>query len=126
MSDEQVASMLDHMITTGILHSDQGLLWLGRAGEEEYGRRHFMELFTSFISEPLVAVRHGERLIGSVHSTTFARWPGAEVVLVLGGRGWQVTHVEWKDRLACAPDANVGCACRAEGARRAGAVRDGS
>ncbi|MBA2558138.1 MAG: ATP-dependent helicase, partial [Chloroflexi bacterium] len=100
MADEHVTWMFDHMIETGILHDDQGLLWLGRAGEEEYGRRHFMELFTSFISEPLVSVRHGERLIGSVHSTTFARWPGTEVVLVLGGRSWRVTHVEWRDRLA--------------------------
>ena len=32
------------MLGTGILRDDQGVLWLGRAGEEEYGRRHFMEL----------------------------------------------------------------------------------
>jgi ATP-dependent Lhr-like helicase len=31
---------------------------------------------------------------------TFARWPSAEVVLVLGGRSWRVTHLEWESRVA--------------------------
>ena len=100
MADEHVSGVLDHMIASGILFDDQGLLWLGREGEEEYGRRHFMDLFTAFVSEPLVAVRHGETHIGNVHPTTFARWPGGEVVLVLGGRSWRVTHVDWRERLA--------------------------
>jgi len=100
MADEHVAQMLSYMIETAILRDDQGVLWLGRAGEDEYGWRHFMELFTAFISEPLVGVRHGDHHIGNVHSTTFARWPDAEVVLVLGGRSWRVTHVEWGRHLA--------------------------
>jgi ATP-dependent Lhr-like helicase len=35
-----------------------------------------------------------------VHHTTFARWPDVDVVLVLGGHSWRVTHVDWKQRLA--------------------------
>lgn len=90
-----VASMLSHMIQTGILRDDQGVLWVGRAGEEEYGWRHFMELFTAFICEPLVLVRHGDHHLGNVHSTTFAKWPDGDAVLEFGGRSWRVTHVEW-------------------------------
>ena len=100
MDEEDLASMVTHMLTTGILHEDQGILWLGETGEAEYGYRHFMELFTAFISEPLVTVRHGDRYIGSVHHTTFARWPDADVVLVLGGQSWRVTHLDWKQRVA--------------------------
>lgn len=58
-----------------------------------------MELFTAFISEPLITVRHGDRYIGNVHHTTFARWPDADVVLVLGGHSWRVTHLDWKQRV---------------------------
>jgi ATP-dependent Lhr-like helicase len=100
MADEHVAAMFTHMFQAGILRDDQGVLWLGREGEEEYGRRHFMELFSAFISDPLIAVRHGERHIGNVHPTTFARWPDAEVVIVLGGRSWRITHVDWDTRAA--------------------------
>jgi ATP-dependent Lhr-like helicase len=100
MAAADISAMIDYMVATGILRDDEGLLWLGQKGEEEYGRRYFMELFTAFTSEPLIAVRHGERHIGNVHPTTFARWPDADVVLVLGGRSWRVTHVEWKQRAA--------------------------
>lgn len=100
MDPDHVATVLAHMVATGILHDDHGVLWIGRRGEEEYGRRHFMELFTAFLSDPLVGVRHGEHHIGTVHYQTFARWPDSPVVLVLGGRSWRVTHVEWKERLA--------------------------
>ncbi|MGE3841407.1 MAG: DEAD/DEAH box helicase [Vicinamibacterales bacterium] len=100
MAEEDVEALLAHMFGTGILRDDNGLVWLGRAGEEEYGRRHFMEIFSAFITEPLIAVRHGDRHIGTVHPTTFGRWPEAEVVIVLGGRSWRVTHVEWDSREA--------------------------
>ena len=100
MDEQDLSSMVTHMLTTGILHEDQGILWLGEAGEAQYGYRHFMELFTAFISEPLVAVRHGDRHVGNVHHTTFARWPDGDVVLVLGGHSWRVTHVDWKQRTA--------------------------
>lgn len=100
MEPEDVEAMVRHMLATGILRDEQGILWLGEAGEAEYGWRHFMELFTAFISEPLVAVRHGERFVGNVHHTTFARWPDNDVVLVLGGHSWRVNHVDWKQRVA--------------------------
>jgi ATP-dependent Lhr-like helicase len=100
MADEHVAQMLSYMFEIGILRDDGGLVWMGRTGEDEYGRRHFMEIFSAFISEPLVAVRHGDRHVGNVHSTTFARWPDTEVVVVLGGRSWYVNHVDWEQRVA--------------------------
>jgi ATP-dependent helicase Lhr and Lhr-like helicase len=109
MDERDLALMVAHMLTTGILREEQGILWLGETGEAEYGYRHFMELFTAFISEPLVAVRHGDRHVGNVHQTTFARWPDADVVLVLAGHSWRVTNVDWKQRIAqVAPSGDEG------------------
>jgi ATP-dependent Lhr-like helicase len=109
MEPADVTAMVEHMLATGILRDEEGILWLGETGEAEYGWRHFMELFTAFISEPLVAVRHGERFVGNVHHTTFARWPDNDVVLVLGGHSWRVTHVDWKQRVAqVAPSGDEG------------------
>lgn len=100
MDEALVDSVIQHMLDTGVIFDDGGVLGIGRRGEEEYGRRHFMEIFSAFVSEPLFAVRFGDRHIGSVHVTTFARWPDGEVILVLGGRSWRVTHVDWSHRLA--------------------------
>lgn len=100
MAQSDVDALLDYMCDVGILRDEEGVLWLGRAGEAEYGRRHFMELFSAFVSEPLMAVKHGDRHLGNVHPTTFGRWPDAEVVVVLGGRSWRVVHVEWDKREA--------------------------
>jgi ATP-dependent helicase Lhr and Lhr-like helicase len=38
MEPDHVATVLAHMVATGILHDDHGVLWIGRRGEEEYGR----------------------------------------------------------------------------------------
>jgi ATP-dependent helicase Lhr and Lhr-like helicase len=100
MDPQIVESIVEHMVHTGVLFDDGGVLWMGPEGEREYGRRHFMEIFSAFVSEPLFAVRFGDTHIGSVHVTTFARWPDGEVILVLGGRSWRVTHVDWNQRLA--------------------------
>jgi ATP-dependent Lhr-like helicase len=94
------ARIVSHMLESGILAEDSGLLWLGGRGEATFGRRHFMELFTSFISEPMVAVRHGRTHLGQVDASTFALRHEEVPVILLGGRSWAVTHIDWDDRIA--------------------------
>lgn len=119
MDDALVESVIDHMLLTGVLFADGEILGIGRHGEEEFGRRHFMELFSAFVSEPLFAVRFGDQHIGSVHQTSFARWPDGEVVLVLGGRSWHVAYVDWTRRLAYVEPSDVEGRSRWAGAAQA-------
>lgn len=100
MSDDDRAKIVAFMLESGILAEDGGLLWMGGRGESEFGRRHFMELFTSFISEPLVAVRHGKQHLGQVDASTFSLRHEEVPILLLGGRSWSVTHIDWDDRIA--------------------------
>jgi len=96
----EVERMVDGMLTQGLLWDEQGILGIGKAGEAEYGRRHFMELLSVFLSPPLFAVTHGREEIGFVDETTFhAKTPGPRVLL-LGGRSWLVTHVDWSRKVA--------------------------
>lgn len=95
-----VDGIIEYMLSVGLLFDDGGVLWMGPEGEREYGRRHFMEIFSAFVAEPLFSVRFGDVPLGSVHVTSFMRWPDAEVVVVLGGRSWRVTYVDWRQRLA--------------------------
>src|SRR5438093_283492 len=42
MPTERIAHMVTWMLQKGVLWDDQGILWLGRKGEETYGRRNFL------------------------------------------------------------------------------------
>jgi ATP-dependent Lhr-like helicase len=45
-------------------------------------------------------VRHGNIDLGHVHESTFFIKRGGPAVLLLGGRAWQVTHLDWDRRVA--------------------------
>lgn len=100
MPEERVGEVLGWMLSEGILSEDEGVLWLGRKGEEEFGRRNFLELFSVFTSAPLFTVRHGRQELGSVDQTTFLGKRDGPRVLLLGGRAWRVTHLDWGRRVA--------------------------
>ncbi len=100
MTETQMRESIEYMIESGILHSDQGMLGIGEAGERHYGRKNFMELLSVFTSPPLVRVYHGKQEIGEVHQTTFAIKDDAPPVLTLGGRTWRLKHLDWSSRRA--------------------------
>ncbi len=100
MPREELESLIDFMISSQILSSDNGLLWLGEKGEKDYGRRHFMELLSCFTSPPLFRVLHGQREIGLVDQISFVVRQESTPVILLAGRNWQVTHLDWEARTA--------------------------
>jgi ATP-dependent Lhr-like helicase len=97
MAGRIVAGMLER----GLLWDEAGVLWLGREGQDTYGRRHFLELVSVFTTPPLFAVLHGRHELGSVDESTFlARRDAGSPVLLLAGRAWRVNHLDWKRRRA--------------------------
>lgn len=97
---DQLNQLIQYMIDIEILHSDQGLLSVGRLGEQQFGKKNFMEIFSVFISAPLVRVFHGKQEIGEVHQATFVVKENYPCVLSLGGRAWQVKYIDWGRRKA--------------------------
>lgn len=97
---DDLNALVQHMVTTGILHSDQGILSIGESGERQFGRKNFMELFSVFVSPPSVKVFHGRQEIGEVHQSTFIMKEEGPCVLTLGGRAWQTTYIDWPRRKA--------------------------
>lgn len=97
---EQIERIVDGMLASDILWDEDGILGMGREGEDTFGRQHFLELFSVFMSPPLFAIRHGRAELGFVDEMTFlSRQEGARVLL-LGGRAWQVTHIDWQRKVA--------------------------
>jgi ATP-dependent Lhr-like helicase len=100
MPQETIEEMVSHLIATGVLWSDNEILSFAPHGEAEYGRRHFMDLLSVFTSPPLFRVLFGQKELGSVHESTFYKPEKGPTVLVLAGRAWQTTHLDWNRRLA--------------------------
>ncbi len=92
--------LIEYMVNQGILHSDQGVLSIGESGERQFGRRNFMELYSVFLSPPLVKIFHGKLEIGEVHQSTFLTPQSGPTVLTLAGRSWQITYIDWSRRKA--------------------------
>jgi ATP-dependent helicase Lhr and Lhr-like helicase len=100
MPSDQLEAIIEFMVSAGLLSSDNGLLWIGGEGEDAYGRRHFMELLSSFTSPPLFRVQHGQHEIGLVDQISFVVRREQKPILLLAGRSWQVTHMDWNGRVA--------------------------
>lgn len=100
LDNSQTEAILGHMIASDILWEDGGVLWFGKRGEAEFGFRNFMDLLSVFTSEPLFSVRCGQSELGFVHESSFAPRKNSDKILLLGGRGWAVTHIDWQKRIA--------------------------
>lgn len=100
--------LVDHLIETGWLFSDGVLLSPGDEAERRYGVRNFMELTSSFVTEPLYSVRFGRTELGLVPKdalTAAFALKGGPPALLLGGRAWRLLDVDWRrKRVDVEPD----------------------
>ena len=94
MPAEIFERVVDHLIQKDLLWDEQGLLGIGRRGEELFGRKHFLELMSVFLSPPVFTVLHGRTELGYVDELTFIGKQEGARVLLLGGRAWKVTHID--------------------------------
>lgn len=100
ISQERIDEIVSHLLSTGVLWSDNGILSFAHAGEEEYGRKNFMELLSVFTSPPLFRVISGQKELGSVHESTFYKKDDGPNILVLAGQNWKTKHLDWNRRIA--------------------------
>nr|MDT0250550.1 DEAD/DEAH box helicase [Endozoicomonas sp.] len=100
LQEKQLDEAVTYMINNGTLHSDSGLLGIGRAGEKSFGQKNFMELFSVFTSPPMVKVFYGKQELGEVHQITFTIKDEGPAVLTLGGRSWQTKYIDWPRKRA--------------------------
>ena len=92
--------LLAYMGQTGMLHANQGLVSIAAPGQEQFGKKNFMALFSVFSSPPLFKIMSGNREIGQVHESTFQGDEEGPRSLTLAGRKWQVIDIKWTQRIA--------------------------
>lgn len=102
-------AILGHMLVTGVLASDGGVLGIGPTGEKLFGRRNFLELLAAFTASAMVTVMHGRQELGQVDPVSLTARADQPSVLLLAGRHWQVVSIDWRRRIAWAePAAGAG------------------
>ncbi|TQJ20798.1 ATP-dependent Lhr-like helicase [Micromonospora sp. A202] len=87
-----------HLVEQGYLDGDGGLLFIGPEAERRFGRRHFMDMTAVFTGPPEFTVLHGRTELGRVDPSLLTEQVSGERRLLLGGRAWRVTYVDWRRR----------------------------
>ncbi|GIF49321.1 ATP-dependent helicase [Asanoa ferruginea] len=90
--------ILRHLVNEGFLEQDGELLFIGREAERKFGRRHFMELTAVFTGPPEFTVFAGRSEIGRIDPSLLTEEVKGDRRLLLAGRSWHVTYIDWRRR----------------------------
>ncbi|WP_432161663.1 DEAD/DEAH box helicase [Streptomyces tendae] len=85
-----------HLVEQGYLDQDSGLLFIGPEAEQRYGHRHFMNLMAVFTAPPEFTVLNGRTEIGRTDPDLLTEKIEGPRRLLLAGRSWQVTHIDFR------------------------------
>ncbi|MGW5271344.1 DEAD/DEAH box helicase [Streptomyces sp. NPDC004044] len=87
-----------HLIAEGYLNRDGGLMFIGPEAERRFGYRHFMDLTAVFTAAPEFTVLAGRNEIGTTDPALLTEEIAGPRRLLLAGRSWQVTYIDWSRR----------------------------
>ena len=96
--DRSAEPIVRHLVAEGFLEQDGELLFIGGAAEEAFGRRHFMGLTAVFTAPPQFTVLAGRQEIGRTDPMLLTEKIDGPRILLLGGRSWRVTWIDWTRR----------------------------
>ena len=113
-----IHQLCQNLLDADILQVQDQLVGFGVTGEKLYGRRHFLDLCSSFTTPPVLRVRFGARDLGFVDPVSVLGREGP-AVLSLAGRAWRVTSLDWRQRIAWVEPASGEAKTRWQGTSRA-------
>jgi len=87
-----------HLVEEGYLERDGELLFVGPEAEQRFGYRHFMDLTAVFTAAPEFTVLSGRTEIGTTDPALLTDEVAGPRRLLLAGRSWQVTYIDWSRR----------------------------
>jgi ATP-dependent helicase Lhr and Lhr-like helicase len=106
--DRSAEPILRHLVASGFIDQDGELLFIGPAAELRFGHRHFMGMTAVFTAPPLFTVLSGRQEIGRTDPMLLTEKIDGPRLLLLGGRSWRVTWVDWKRRRCFVEPADSG------------------
>ncbi|MFD1320730.1 DEAD/DEAH box helicase [Micromonospora sonneratiae] len=90
--------ILRYLVEQGYLQRDGDMLFIGPEAELRFGHRHFMSMTAVFTAPPEFTVLAGRTELGRIDPSLLTEQIQGPRRLLLGGRSWQVTYVDWKRR----------------------------
>ncbi|MCP8711740.1 DEAD/DEAH box helicase [Streptomyces sp. AC04842] len=97
-----------HLVEQGYLERDSGTLFIGPEAERRFGHRHFMNLTASFTAPPEFTVLSGRTEIGRTDPDLLTEETDGPRKLLLAGRSWLVTYIDWRRRRCFVEPADEG------------------
>lgn len=105
--DASAPEILEYLVTEGYFETDGPFLHIGPEAERRFGRRYFSDLTAVFTAPPEFIVLAGRIEVGTIGTDLLTESVDGPRVLLLGGRSWKVTHIDW-DRRRCFVEAVEG------------------
>ncbi|WP_030169899.1 MULTISPECIES: DEAD/DEAH box helicase [Actinomycetes] len=94
-SHDEIAQFLEE---AGFFERDGDFWQIGPEAERRFGRRYFSDLTAVFSAPPEFVVLAGRNEVGTIGTDVLTEEVSGPRLLLLGGRSWSVTHVDWQRR----------------------------
>ena len=112
-----ISDVIAHMVDTGYLMDTDGVLQIGPMTEKQFGRAHYKELLASFSGAQLLLGRFGSVEVGYIDPTMLTGEKQDRLIL-LAGKSWRITDVDWKRKTVWLEPAKEGGKARWTGSGR--------
>ncbi|WP_406272333.1 DEAD/DEAH box helicase [Nocardia sp. NBC_00881] len=96
--DSSAMPIARFLIDNGYLDGDGGMLHIGPSAELRFGQRNFMDMTAVFTGPPEFTVLTGRTELGRIDPSLLTEEVHGDRRLLLGGRSWRVTYVDWRRR----------------------------
>ncbi|QGN48449.1 DEAD/DEAH box helicase [Micromonospora sp. WMMC415] len=106
--DGSAEVIVRHLVEQGYLNEDSSMLFIGPEAERRFGRRHFMDMLAVFTAPPQFTVLSGRTEIGRTDPALLTMRVRGPRLLLLAGRSWRVTYIDWKRRRCFVEPADAG------------------
>ena len=112
-----ISEVINHIVQTGYLTDTDGVLQIGPMTEKQFGRSHYKDLLASFSGAQLLLGRFGNMEVGYIDPTMLTGEKQDRLIL-LAGKSWRITEVDWKRRTVWLKPAKEGGKARWKGTGR--------
>lgn len=112
-----ISGVINHMVDTDYLMDTDGVLQIGPMTEKQFGRAHYKDLLASFSGAQLLLGRFGNVEVGYIDPTMLTGEKQDRLIL-LAGKSWRITDVDWKRKTVWLEPAKEGGKARWTGSGR--------
>ena len=112
-----IGQLVEHMVKIEYLDRSDGVVRVGPRMEREFGRGHYRDLLASFSGSMLLTGKHGSAEVGYIDPTVLTGEQENRLIL-LAGRSWRVTGIEWSKKTVWLEPAKEGGKARWMGGAR--------